>query len=319
LRNNKAPMGRKLKIYTFDSVASNNKTSKQDTVSVKESTAIASNTSKTFKEEKVVSYKDVVKYHKVKKGDNLGEISDKYGVSVAAVKKWNHIKGNNIAVGKSLKIIKNERVVTTIKKEVKDDKNVIETSIASNDSEKSSDFYVVEKGDNLFSISKKFNVSIEDLKKWNKIDDLNVEQGSKLTLAENDNTETDIANKAEVKIIEHVVDKGETIAIIAKKYDVSVSDIKYWNNLEDSNILLGTKLVVGKKYIITNDNKNNNSKKENLAINNRDEVKLYYVKKGDSLYSISKKYPGVTISDLKKWNGIKNESLKAGMKLKING
>ena len=45
----------------------------------------------------------------------------------------------------------------------------------------------------------------------------------------------------------------------------------------------------------------------------------YFVKKGDSLYSISKKYPGVTISDIKKWNGIKNEDLKPGMKLKING
>jgi membrane-bound lytic murein transglycosylase D len=45
----------------------------------------------------------------------------------------------------------------------------------------------------------------------------------------------------------------------------------------------------------------------------------YYVKKGDSLYSISKKYPGVTISDLKKWNDIRGEELKPGMKLKING
>ena len=45
----------------------------------------------------------------------------------------------------------------------------------------------------------------------------------------------------------------------------------------------------------------------------------YYVKKGDSLYSISKKYPGVTISDIKKWNGIQGEDIKPGMKLKING
>ncbi len=50
----------------------------------------------------------------------------------------------------------------------------------------------------------------------------------------------------------------------------------------------------------------------------QNEVKTYYVKKGDSLFSIAKKYPGVTISDIKKWNGIKNESLKPGMKLKIN-
>jgi membrane-bound lytic murein transglycosylase D len=41
----------------------------------------------------------------------------------------------------------------------------------------------------------------------------------------------------------------------------------------------------------------------------------YYVK-GDSLYSISQKYPGVTIADLKKWNGIRGEDIKPGMKLK---
>ena len=45
----------------------------------------------------------------------------------------------------------------------------------------------------------------------------------------------------------------------------------------------------------------------------------YYVKKGDSLFSIAKKHPGVTISDLKKWNGIRSEDIKPGMKLKING
>ena len=61
------------------------------------------------------------------------------------------------------------------------------------------------------------------------------------------------------------------------------------------------------------------SNKQNIAAKDREAVKLYYVKKGDSLLSISRKYPGVSISDLKKWNGIKNEALKPGMKLKING
>ena len=320
LRSNKAPMGRRLKIYTQEAVATNNKkTLKQDTVSVKEPTAIAATIAKTYKEEKVVSYKDVVKYHKVKKGDNLGEISDKFGVSVAEVKKWNRLKGSNISVGKSLKIIKNERVVSTVRREVKADKNAVETSIASNENKKESDFYVVEKGDNLFSISKKFNVSLEDLKKWNNLDGLNVEQGSKLALAENEQIEIEATNTAEVKITEHIVEKGETIGSIAKKYDVSVSDIKDWNNIDNTTIHFGNKLIVGKKYTISSDTKNNPTKKESIASNDRNEVKLYYVKKGDSLFSIAKKYPGVSISDLKKWNGIKNERLKAGMKLKING
>ena len=36
-------------------------------------------------------------------------------------------------------------------------------------------------------------------------------------------------------------------------------------------------------------------------------------------FKIAKKYPGITISDIKKWNGISNENLKPGMKLKISG
>lgn len=322
LKNNKAPLGRKLKIYSYEAVASNSKKiTKPDTVSVKEptTTAIAAHSGKTFKEEKVVSYKDVVKFHKVKRGDNLGEISDKYGVTVAEVKKWNKLKGSNIVPGKSLKIIKNERVVTTVRKEVKADKNV-ETAVASNEADKASDFYVVERGDNLFSIAKKFNVSLEDLKKWNNLEDLNVDQGIKLTLAGNDETVAENTNKAEVKVTEHVVEKGDNLGNIARKYDVAVSDIKDWNNLEDNNIQLGAKLVVGKKYMISSENKTVAKKSnENIAANDRNQVKTYYVKKGDSLFSIAKKYPGVSISDLKKWNGIKNESLKAGMKLRING
>ncbi|MCF6129823.1 LysM peptidoglycan-binding domain-containing protein [Flavobacterium sp. AS60] len=323
LRSNKAPLGRRLKIITTEAVAINDKKiTKPDTTAVNETTsAIASNVAKTFKEEKVVSYKDVVKYHKVRRGDNLGEISDKYGVSVAEVKKWNHLKGSNIIPGKSLKIIKNERVVTTVRKEIKADKNAIETAVASNEAnENPSDFYEVQRGDNLFSIAKKFNVSLEDLKKWNNLDDLNVEQGSKLALVNNDAEPVkETTYKTEVKITEHVVDRGETLGSIARKFDVSISDIKDWNKIEDNTVQLGAKLIVGKKYIVSSDAKNTPAKKENIAVNDRDEVKLYYVKKGDSLFSIAKKYPGVSISDLKKWNGIKNESLKAGMKLKING
>jgi membrane-bound lytic murein transglycosylase D len=322
LRSNKAPMGRRLKIITKEAVASQDKkVTKPDTTSVKESTTIASNTAKIFKEEKVISYKDVVKYHKVKRGDNLGEISDKYGVSVAELKKWNKLRNNNLMTGDNLKIIKNERVVTTVRKEIKADKNATETAVTSNEpTENPSDFYEVQKGDNLFSIAKKFNVSLEDLKKWNNLNDSNVEQGSKLAFVNNDEEPAkESTYKTELKITEHIIDRGETLGSIARKYDVSISDIKDWNKIEDSNIQLGAKLIVGKKYVVSTDTKNTQTKKENIAVNDRDEVKLYYVKKGDSLFSIAKKYPGVSISDLKKWNGIKNERLKAGMKLKING
>lgn len=316
LRSNKAPLGRSLKIYTNENtaVAATTKPTAKDTAT----TSIAATSNKVFKEEKVISYKDVVKYYRVKSGDNLGEISDKYGVSVAEIKKWNKLKSNNIALGANLKIVKNERVVTTVRKEVKADKT--ETAIASNDNHaedntQASDFYEVQKGDNLFSIAKKFNVSIEDLKKWNNLEDLNVQLGSKLALANKEESVSETP-KTETKIVEHKVKKGEYLATIAKKYNVTVAEIKEWNSLEDNNVKLGETLIVSKKEVAVNEAKT--AKKEDIAAKERDEYKLYYVKKGDSLFSIAKKYPGVTISDIKKWNGIKNESLKPGMKLKIN-
>ena len=329
LKNNKAPLGRNLKIITSESIAYREKKEKEDTISVVNkadtvaTTAVAQvqtkeikNTRelKTYKEEKVISFKDVTKLHKVKKGDNLGEISDKYGVTVAEIKKWNKLRSNNIPVGKSLKIISNERVVTTIRKEVKPTE-----SIASTDKE--SDFYVVQQGDNLSTIAKKYNVSIEDLKQWNSLSDNNIQLESKLKIADiiNKQEETPVAPKTEFKNTEYTVQKGDNLGSIAKRNNVTVADIKTWNDLSENTIQFGQKLIVAKTLVLDDSKavaeKSNKKDKNNV----REKENHYFVKKGDSLFSIAKKYPGITISDIKKWNGISGNELKPGMRLKING
>ena len=92
-----------------------------------------------------------------------------------------------------------------------------------------------------------------------------------------------------------------------------------WNNLEDDTIQLGDKLIVSKKLIVDNSQSvaERTTKKDKVSKSEAEDH--YYVKKGDSLFSIAKKYPGVSVSDIKKWNGINGNSLKPGMKLKING
>lgn len=341
LRNNKAPLGRNLKIYTKESIATEEsqaiavkeiKQTKQgvDTTSTKSQQTIATvdRNEKTYKEEKVISYKDVTKFYKVKRGDNLSEVADKNGVTVAEIKKWNKIKGNNINAGANLKIIKNERIVTTVRKEIKQNKPVIEkqpeeiADVQNNNNENPSDFYIVQKGDNLLTIAKKFNVKVEDLKEWNQLNDGNIKLGSKLSLIHQDDEENnDVAEQSspvtETKTVEYVVKSGDNLGNIAKKYNVSISDLKDWNNIEDNKVKIGDKMIVSKKLIVVANSKPN--KNEEIANNDRNNVKHYLVKKGDSLYSIAKKYPGVSVTDIKKWNGIKDESLKPGMKLKING
>lgn len=335
LKNNKAPLGRNLKIITSETVAYKDKKEKKqklDTIAIQKNSDIAAASvetkevreQKVYKEEKIVTFKDVTKTHKVKKGDNLGEISEKYGVTVAEIKKWNKLKSNNIPLGKSLKIITNERVVTTVKKEVKSD------AIASNDktrkdqksdvSNKEDSFYVVQQGDNLSTIAKKYNVSVDDLKQWNDLSDNTIKLESKLKIADiiNDDKE-ESTPKTEIKNIEYTVQKGDNLSSIAKKNNVAVSDLKTWNDLSDDAIQLGDKIIVAKKLVVDTNQAvaEKHSKKEKVAKNQNEDH--YYVKKGDSLFSIAKKYPGITISDIKKWNGIRGNELKPGMKLKING
>jgi membrane-bound lytic murein transglycosylase D len=183
--------------------------------------------------------------------------------------------------------------------------------------------HVVQKGDNLSSIAKKNNVTVAEIKEWNHLVDNSIQLGASLQVAKND----DIANKEEstqtpkLRNLEYIVKKGDNLSTIAKKFGASIENLKLWNNLPDINVALGSPLIVAKNEIVIVDKTvaNSFSKKENLAsVSKKNEIN-YYVKKGDSLYSISKKYPGVTISDIKKWNNINAEDLKPGMKLKING
>jgi membrane-bound lytic murein transglycosylase D len=176
---------------------------------------------------------------------------------------------------------------------------------------------VVQKGDNLGNIAKKYAVSVEDLKQWNNLSDVNVQLGFQLKIAnETENLEEQVAVKKEYKTQEYVVLKGDNIGNIAKKYKVSSDDIKLWNNLVDNNIQLGSTIIVSKTEIIVAEKA---AKKDKIASKATQNQEHYYVQKGDSLYKIAKKFPGITILDIKKWNGISNENLKPGMKLKING
>ena len=286
------------------------------------------------------------KYYIVRRGDNLSEIASKYDVTIADIKKWNKIRGNMVARGKSLKIFTSESVVRTVKKEPINDKAPLEiktdehqiavSDVKINKEEKAkkslkidtlssgvATHYVVQKGDNLSSIAKKNNVSVAEIKEWNHLVDNSIQLGASLQVAKNDA----IANKEEstqtpkLRNLEYIVKKGDNLNTIAKKFGASIENLKLWNNLPDLNVALGSSLIVAKNEIAIVDKTiaNSFSKKENLAsVSKKNEIN-YYVKKGDSLYSISKKYPGVTISDIKKWNNINAEDLKPGMKLKING
>jgi membrane-bound lytic murein transglycosylase D len=114
--------------------------------------------------------------------------------------------------------------------------------------------------------------------------------------------------KYERKTQFHTIKSGESLGKIADKYNVSISELKKWNGLKGNTIQAGKKLKIysDKKVIVNSDSKSNNDG-------------TYTVKSGDSLFSISKQFPGISIEDLKKWNDISGDNIQPGMKLKING
>lgn len=299
-------------------------TSRTRLATAKDSTMVSS-------ERIVYSKSNKTKFYKVKRGDSLGEISDKFGVAVSDIKKWNKLKNNNAPLGRKLKIITTEKESIAVVEKKASKSNVVNTEIktavaTSEDIKNSKDakaevtstpeFYTVQKGDNLSSIAKKYNVCIADLKEWNNIEDNNVMLDTKLKILKETASvaklkeEVDLSNSTY-----YVVKKGDNLGNIAKKEKVTIADIMQWNKLDDKNVQIGDKLLILKP-----ENKPSNNqiaardKKDSTTKNSH-----YLVRKGDSLFTIAKKYPGVTVSDIKKWNGISGNDLRPGMKLKING
>ncbi|WP_432412290.1 LysM peptidoglycan-binding domain-containing protein [Rasiella sp. SM2506] len=112
--------------------------------------------------------------------------------------------------------------------------------------------------------------------------------------------------------IRYRVRSGDFLGKIAEKYGVSVSSIKRWNGLKSNRLRVGQRLTIHSRNPI----KSTASKAGSKTASSNSE-RTYTVKNGDSLWSISQKFPGVSVDNLKKWNDIGGTNLKPGMKLKI--
>ena len=136
--------------------------------------------------------KSIIKYYKVKRGDVLSKIADKYNVSSLDIKKWNKLRSNTIAYGKSLKIILNvvqkepiAVIANTAKTQAVDKKisksTIIKEAVATTENSK---IYIVQKGDNLGAIAKSNNVDLTTLMELNKLTSSNIVLGMKLIISD---------------------------------------------------------------------------------------------------------------------------------------
>lgn len=147
--------------------------------------------------------------------------------------------------------------------------------------------YIVKSGDSLYSIAKKYNTTVDEIKKLNNLTSNSLSIGQILNMP-----------LSEVVLVnEYIVKSGDSLYSIANKYNTTVNELKSLNNLSNNTLSIGQVLKLPKvDEIVT--------------------VNEYIVKSGDSLYSIAKKY-NTSVDELKSLNNLTSNMLSVGQKLNI--
>ena len=116
------------------------------------------------------------------------------------------------------------------------------------------------------------------------------------------------------KRIRYRVKNGDYLGKIAYKYGVRVSDIKRWNGLKNTNLKIGQRLSIYPKRLRVP----KPSKTSAINKTTKETPTIYIVKKGDSLWTIAKKFKKVSVNQIKEWNNIwSGKTIQPGKKLKI--
>lgn len=181
-------------------------------------------------------------YHRVRRGDTLGAIADKYGISVAALKTGNKIRGNTIHPGQEL-------LIAAAPKGMKLPSAAQMASLQQEETPRSrrssSDKHVVRRGDTLWSIARTHGVSMDRLASMNKLghdDTLSIGQVLSIPgtaqLASTDSSSV-------ARSTTYVVRRGDSLSTIATKFRVRLSDLLGWNNLTKRSVIKpGQRLVM---------------------------------------------------------------------------
>jgi peptidoglycan lytic transglycosylase D len=235
------------------------------------------------------------KRHKVRRGDTLGKISYKYGVSVSKIKRANGLRSSTIRVGQSLKI-----------------PGVSGGSYTPSHHNTSTAKYKVRSGDTLGAISARHRVSISSVKKANGLRGSLIRTGQVLTIPGSSGRyyETERGSGSTTKTATYKVRSGDTLGVIASRHNVSVSTIKRANGIKGSMIRPGQVLTI--PYL------SNGSRAASTNNNAKTNTTNYKVRSGDTLGTIAERH-GVKLATLRSTNNIHGSTIRPGQVLTIPG
>ncbi|MEN1968851.1 LysM peptidoglycan-binding domain-containing protein [Lentibacillus sp. N15] len=185
--------------------------------------------------------------------------------------------------------------------------------------------YKVKSGDSLWAIAQKYNTTVSHLKSVNSLtSDMifpkQVLETGKTKKSSSSTSSSKSTNKQSTnKSTTYTVKSGDTLSGIAIKHNISLSDLMKWNNLDTTLIYPGNTFVVSKNGASSSSkgssgSSSSGSKKGSGKVS---ASSVHTVRSGDTLSGIASKN-GVTVANLKKWNGLKSDLIIVGQKLNIN-
>lgn len=178
----------------------------------------------------------------------------------------------------------------------------------------------VQKGHTLYNISKKYNTSVEEIKKINGLKSNNISIGQTLKVSNNSTKEKLTTPKVTGDISKaptHTVNKGDTLFSISKKYGISVGSLQSYNGLRSNTIHIGQILKVSTVEVTTPIKETPSvDVPKSPALPSKDQTSLYTVQRGDTLSSIGRKF-NLSFQTIKGWNNLKSDLIYVGQKLSI--
>ncbi|EGO2648488.1 LysM peptidoglycan-binding domain-containing protein [Enterococcus faecalis] len=240
-------------------------------------------------------------YYTVKSGDTLNKIAAQYGVSVANLRSWNGISGDLIFVGQKL----------IVKKGASGNTGGSNNGGSNNNQSGTNTYYTIKSGDTLNKIAAQYGVSVANLRSWNGISGDLIFAGQKIIVKKGTSGNTGGSgnggsnNNQSGTNTYYTIKSGDTLNKISAQFGVSVANLQAWNNISGSLIFAGQKIIVKKG---ANSGSTNTNKPTN---NGGGATTSYTIKSGDTLNKISAQF-GVSVANLRSWNGIKGDLIFAG-------
>jgi membrane-bound lytic murein transglycosylase D len=194
--------------------------------------------------------------YKVQKGDNLGRISSIFGLKIADIQAANNLRSTKLSIGQVLIIpmpagasppekqkqaVKQESAAALAKKQLFDAPTEKTNNVRS---------YVVRRGDNLSSISRRFGISSQNLMSWNNLQNNRVMVGQRLYLQDpskqdSKKNESLAGSIKEVQGTSYIIKQGDNLWEIARNHNVTVQQLLDWNPGLEKKIYPGMKIKTG--------------------------------------------------------------------------